>query len=41
MREIQQLDALEESRSLSVEERTYSEDCCGKLHKVMDLDEIS
>jgi hypothetical protein len=41
MREIQQLDALEESRSLSVEERTYREDRCGELHKVMDLDEIS
>jgi hypothetical protein len=41
MREIQQLDALEESRSLTVEERTYHEDCCGELHKVMDLDEIS
>jgi hypothetical protein len=41
MREIQQLDALEESWSLTVEERTYREDCRGELHKVMDLDEIS
>ena len=41
MRKIQQLDALEESRSLTVEERTYREDRCGELHKVMDLEEIS
>uniref|UniRef100_A0A2N9EXD0 Reverse transcriptase domain-containing protein n=1 Tax=Fagus sylvatica TaxID=28930 RepID=A0A2N9EXD0_FAGSY len=41
MREIQQLDALEESRTLSVEERTSREDRRGELHKVMDLDEIS
>jgi hypothetical protein len=41
MREIQQLDALEESRSLTVDERNYREDRWGELHKVMDLDEIS
>ena len=41
MREIQQLDALEESRSLTVDERNYREDRWGELHKVMDLDKIS
>ena len=41
IREIQQLDALEESQTLSVEERTSREDHRGELHKVMDLDEIS
>jgi hypothetical protein len=41
MKEIQQLDVLEESRSLTVDERNYREDRRGELHKVMDLDEIS
>ena len=41
MREIQHLDTLEESRSLTLAERNYREDRRGELHKVMGLDEIS
>ena len=41
MREIQNLDALEESRTLTLDERNYREDRRGELNKVMDLDKIS
>jgi hypothetical protein len=41
MREIQNLDALEESRTLTLDERNYREDRRGELNKVMELDEIS